>query len=194
MPEMSEVLSLQLWMQDFYLERRILTSVPTLQHAVVGFPVPPPEGFPEACGLCSLITFLDGDLAAAVKAGFQRTTAKKQSVSDYVVTTELLTSGKQRFALTVLWSYWQQCAPPPACAPETCSHATGRWGPGWCSAAPWRLLSAGCCSDRRPPADGPLPPPPHAHSTDANHLRQRGQMNGSERDGQVIWRCLKQRS
>lgn len=119
---------------------------------------------------------------------------KKQSVSDYVVTTELLTSGKQRFALTVLWSYWQQCAPPPACAPETCSHATGRWGPGWCSAAPWRLLSAGYCSDRRPPADGPLPPPPHAHSTDANHLRQRGQMNGSERDGQVIWRCLKQRS
>lgn len=67
-------------MQDFYLERRILTSVPTLQHAVVGFPVPPPEGFPEARGLCSLITFLDGDLAAAVKAGFQRTTAKKQCV------------------------------------------------------------------------------------------------------------------
>lgn len=55
-------------------------SPPTLQHAVVCFPVPPPEGFPESWGLWSLITFPDGHLAAAVEACLQRTTAQRQCV------------------------------------------------------------------------------------------------------------------
>ncbi len=54
------------------------SSSPTLQHAVICFPVPPPEGLPESCGLCSLITFPDGHLAAAVEACLQRTTAQRQ--------------------------------------------------------------------------------------------------------------------
>lgn len=54
---------------------------PTLQHAVIRFPVPPPKGFPECCGLCSFITFSDGHLATAVEARFQRTTAQRQKGS-----------------------------------------------------------------------------------------------------------------
>ena len=50
----------------------------TLQHAVVCFPVPPPEGFPESRGLRSLFTFPYGNLAAAVEACFQRTAAQEQ--------------------------------------------------------------------------------------------------------------------
>lgn len=56
----------------------LLFGSPTLQHAVVCFPVPPPKGLPESCGLCPLITFPDGDFAAAVEACFQRTTAQRQ--------------------------------------------------------------------------------------------------------------------
>lgn len=51
---------------------------PTVQHAVIRLPVPPPEGFPKPCGLCSFITFPDGDPAAAVEARFQRAAAQTQ--------------------------------------------------------------------------------------------------------------------
>lgn len=43
---------------------------PTLQHAVIRLPVPPPEGFPESRRLRPLITFPNGDVAAAVEACF----------------------------------------------------------------------------------------------------------------------------
>ena len=46
-----------------------------MQHAVVGLPVPPTQGFPEAGGLRPLVTLHDGHLTAAVKPRLQRTAA-----------------------------------------------------------------------------------------------------------------------
>lgn len=79
-----------------------------------------------------------------------------------------------QFPLTAPWFCWLPCVPPPACASETCSHATGRCWLGWHPAEAGKLGSADCCSDRPPPADGPPPPPLPAHSTGASHLRRTG--------------------
>lgn len=63
--------------------------------------------------------------------------------------------------------------PLPEYVSETCSHATGRWRPGWHTTGPLRLGSAGCCSYRRPPLGVPPPPLPLEHSTDASHLPEK---------------------
>lgn len=51
----------------------------TLQHAVVGLPVPPPESFPESHWFRSFIAFPNGHSAAAVEPRLQRTAAQHQN-------------------------------------------------------------------------------------------------------------------
>lgn len=72
--------------------------------------------------------------------------------------------------LTAPWSWAPPCFRHCACAAASCSRATGRWWPCWYSAGSWRLGSAGCCSDRPPPAGGPPPAPHPSHSTGAIRL------------------------
>lgn len=53
----------------------------TLEHAVISFPVFPPQRLPEARRLDSFIALMDRHFAAAVKASFQRTPGKKTKVN-----------------------------------------------------------------------------------------------------------------
>lgn len=75
--------------------------------------------------------------------------------------------------LTVLWSWAPPCWPPCACAPVSCSRATGRWLPYRHWAGSWTFESAGCCSGTPLLAGGPLPAPHHARSTDAIRLKKK---------------------
>ena len=55
----------------------------TLKHAVVGFPVSPPQSIPEPQGLRAFITLMNCHFAATVQPGLQGTSAWRESNSFY---------------------------------------------------------------------------------------------------------------
>lgn len=55
----------------------------TLKHAVVGFPVSPPQSVPEPQGLRAFITLMNCHFAATVQPGLQGTSAWREANSFY---------------------------------------------------------------------------------------------------------------